>query len=143
MNCWMSQSKCYLIGNSSSIPAVALKVPGNVHGRLHALRHWVCIAKLHATDTALCLFVLCSGRRPMIYLGGRDTGREGVVQHTSSSLSISTAGIRQSAATTSASAAAAAGPGQQGAPLQVAGVRQEARWSSADKANDEEDRALL
>jgi hypothetical protein len=66
----------------------------------------------------------------MIYLGPSDSAA--VVKHTSSSLSISAAGMR---------AAAAAVPAE---PQRVQGsVRGEAFWSPADKAQEGEDRALL
>lgn len=97
----------------------------------------------------------CSGRRPMIYLTPEDTAT--VVQHTSSSFGISTAGIRQAASSAPSAAAAAAalsqpgtavvGGGVRGMYVGMSGVREQAgmRWSSGgeSRANDEEDRALL
>jgi hypothetical protein len=91
----------------------------------------------------------------MIYLTPEDTAT--VVQHTSSSFEISTAGIRQAASSAPSAAAAAAalsqpgtavvGGGGRGMYVGTSGVREQAgmRWSSGgeSRANDEEDRALL
>jgi hypothetical protein len=71
----------------------------------------------------------------MIYLGPSDSAA--VVKHTSSSLSMTAAGMRAAAATAAAAAAEAE-------PQRVqASVRGEACWSPGDKGYEDEDRALL
>lgn len=85
----------------------------------------------YVADSTLTLCSICSGHHPMIYLGGTDAA---AVRATSSSLSISTAGIRHGAAATTLAEPAAT---QQGpVSQQTTRLRQEARY-------DEEDRALL
>jgi hypothetical protein len=72
----------------------------------------------------------------MIYLGPSDSAA--VVKHTSSSLSMTAAGMRAAAATAAAAAAAEAEPQRV-----QASVRGEACWSPGDKGYEDEDRALL
>jgi hypothetical protein len=71
----------------------------------------------------------------MIYLAARDPAA--VLQHTSSSLRITTVGSRVAAATAAAAVAAAT-------DQQLLCVRQQARFSNADSVSEgEEGRALL